>query len=306
MAPLKTATSYTNPTEKSAILFDMDGVLVDVTESYRKAIQETVQFFTGNAVEPSEIQKLKQKGGLNNDWDLTEAILVSRGKPVPKGEIIRKFQEFYLGTKGKEGFIENEKWLLPKEKLVALHKQRNLGIVTGRPLAETRYVLKKFQVKDLFDLIIAMEDYPPEKAKPDPYPIELALEILDTQDVIYIGDSVDDIEAAKRAGIRAMGCIPPGVSQIEKLRELLFERGAEKVLGKIEDIDTCLVLGFICFGYLDWLLFLRGQPPPQMLRLGHSKHFSGAYFLSLTFWQTGWFHIFFQLSLRMLPSGAIV
>ncbi len=240
MAPLKTVANAVKLAKNTAILFDMDGVLVDVTESYRKAVQETAQFFTGKTVDPPEIQALKQKGGLNNDWDLTEAILLGRGKKVPKAEIIRKFQEFYLGSNGKKGFIENEKWLLPKEKLIALREQRSLGIVTGRPCAETRYVLKKFQVENLFDLTIAMEDYPPEKAKPDPYPIELALEILNTQDAIYVGDSVDDIEAGKRAGIRAVGCVPPGVSRVEKLRELLLEHGAEKVLNDIQEIGSGL------------------------------------------------------------------
>jgi HAD superfamily phosphatase len=98
-----------------AILFDMDGVLVDVTDSYRKAIQETVGFFTGKKAQPEEIQKLKEHGGYNNDWDLTEAILLGRGKTAPKTQIISKFQELYLGAEEKAGFIENEKWLLPKE-----------------------------------------------------------------------------------------------------------------------------------------------------------------------------------------------
>ena len=125
----ETTVCDSNPesTKDYAILFDMDGVLVDVSESYRKAIQETVKFFTGKSALLAEIQALKEKGGFNNDWDLTEAILLERGKVLPKAEIIRKFQEIYWGTDRKRGLIDNEKWLLPKEQLATLRKKKLPG-----------------------------------------------------------------------------------------------------------------------------------------------------------------------------------
>jgi HAD superfamily phosphatase len=217
----------------------MDGVLVDVTDSYRKAIQETVEFFTGTKAEPEEIQEYKQKGGYNNDWDLTQAIIAKRGKTPPRVEVVQKFQELYLGNEGTLGFIENEKWLLPKPQLETLRKEHRLGIVTGRPKEETVYILRKFGVESFFDAVVAMEDYPPEKAKPDQLPIRLALEKLGMQEAVYVGDSVDDIASAKGAGVRAFGCIPPQVSA-SNLRELLREKGAEKILEKISDITEAL------------------------------------------------------------------
>ncbi len=236
---MKTAASNAKSTKEFAILFDMDGVLVDVTESYRKAIQETVHFFSGIEVQASEIQELKEKGGYNNDWDLTEAILVNKGKKAIKTEVVKKFQELYWGIQGKRGFIENEKWLLHKETLDVLHKKYDLGIVTGRPREETLYVLRKFQVEKMFDVIVAMEDYPSEKSKPDPYPINLALEKLGIKEAVYIGDSVDDIVAAKRAGIKAIGCIPPGANA-SQLKEKLLMRGAEDALNNIAEIFKIL------------------------------------------------------------------
>ncbi len=222
-----------------AVLFDMDGVLVDVSQSYRKAIQQTVQFFADTEATTAEIQHFKEQGGYNNDWDLTEAILQKRGKTVPKQAIIDRFQQVYLGGKGVAGLIDNEQWLLPKNQLFELHKKYQLGIVTGRPRQETTYVLHKFAVEELFDVVVVMEDYPPEKSKPDPYPIQLALEKLGTQDAVYVGDSVDDIVAAKRAGLRVFGCVPPGVAKAQ-LAEKLQKRGADLVIDSISEITAYL------------------------------------------------------------------
>jgi HAD superfamily hydrolase (TIGR01548 family) len=222
-----------------AILFDLDGVLVDVSCSYRRAIQQTVLFFTGKEATSGEIQQLKQQGGYNNDWDLTEAILKQRGKSFTKKQIINNFQELYLGTKAKPGLIVNEKWLLPKNQLEMLHTHYLLGIVTGRPKQETDYVLTKFRVEKFFNATIVMENYPAEKAKPDPYPVQLALEKLGVKQAVYIGDSVDDIVAAKRAGLKAIGCIPPGF-EVEPLRSLLLSQGAEIVLNNISQISEVL------------------------------------------------------------------
>lgn len=222
-----------------AVLFDMDGVLVDVSASYRKAIQQTVQFFTGTEASLLEIQQFKEQGGYNNDWDLTEAILQKRGKHVAKPEIVARFQKFYLGSNDASGLIDNEQWLLPKDQLHQLHQNYRLGIVTGRPRQETTYVLRKFGVEELFDVVVTMEDYPPEKAKPNPFPIEVALQKVGGMEAVYVGDSIDDMAAAKDAGVTAIGCIPPKVTGNE-LEEKLLKRGAVKVLGSIVEISKYL------------------------------------------------------------------
>ena len=49
------------------IVFDMDGVLAEVTESYREAIVQTVEHFTTKRVGHDLIQQYKNAGGWNND-----------------------------------------------------------------------------------------------------------------------------------------------------------------------------------------------------------------------------------------------
>jgi len=213
----------------------MDGVLVDVRSSYRRAIQETVRFFTGQRASLKEIQGLKEKGGYNNDWDLTETILLSRGKKIPRYNIITTFQKYYFGRSG-QGFIRSEKWLLSKEILVSLNSRFITGIVTGRPRQEALFVLERFEMKDLFRVIVALEDYPEEKSKPDPYPISIALRAAGAKLAFYVGDSVDDMISAKRAGIEPIGCLPPGISNKNSLKEILLKAGARTVLDNIAEI----------------------------------------------------------------------
>ncbi len=87
---------------KNLIVLDMDGVLVDVSASYREAVRMTARlFFNGTPgwdqlPEPlfslEEIAAVKQTGGLNNDWDLSYRIiellmsLVRLDKDVPNGD----------------------------------------------------------------------------------------------------------------------------------------------------------------------------------------------------------------------------
>ena len=57
-----------------AVVLDIDGVLVDVSESYRRAIVETVERLYGERLPRSAVQALKDAGGFNNDWELTDAL----------------------------------------------------------------------------------------------------------------------------------------------------------------------------------------------------------------------------------------
>lgn len=57
-----------------AVVLDVDGVLVDVADSYRRAVVESVESVHGRTVERAALQRFKDVGGFNNDWALTDAI----------------------------------------------------------------------------------------------------------------------------------------------------------------------------------------------------------------------------------------
>ena len=54
-----------------AVVLDVDGVLVDVADSYRRAIVETVDRIYGRTIAREDVQAFKDAGGFNNDWTLT-------------------------------------------------------------------------------------------------------------------------------------------------------------------------------------------------------------------------------------------
>lgn len=67
------------------LVFDIDGVLIDVRDSFMKAICQTVQFYfkeilgfqgSQNLINPEETEYFKNAGGFNNDWDLTSAVIL--------------------------------------------------------------------------------------------------------------------------------------------------------------------------------------------------------------------------------------
>ncbi|EMA41571.1 TIGR01548 family HAD-type hydrolase [Halococcus hamelinensis] len=56
-----------------AVVLDIDGVVVDVADSYRRAIRESLDVVLGESIDDSAVQAFKNAGGFNNDWELTDA-----------------------------------------------------------------------------------------------------------------------------------------------------------------------------------------------------------------------------------------
>ncbi len=219
---------------RDLIVFDIDGVLIDTRNSYRMAIKETYRYFSRKEISSEEVQKAKNLGGLNNDWDLTEYLLVNLGLNIPKTEIIDKFQELYFGENG-EGFISNEEILISPEIIKNLAKEYDLAIFTGRPKQEAEFALKKWGLQDSFYTVIAMEDLPTGKHKPEPDGLMKILNVANPKNVYYLGDTHDDMISAKKAGVKAIGVLPPQDKSVE-LKDKLMNYGAEDVLQETKEL----------------------------------------------------------------------
>lgn len=219
---------------KNLIVFDIDGVLIDVGNSYRLAVKKTFEYFSGQELQHEKIQEAKNLGGLNNDWDLTEYLLIEQGILIEKQLIINKFQEFYFGENG-DGLIQNEELLICKNILKSLAKNHQLAIFTGRPRKEAIFSLEYFGIKQLFSQIVTMDDLDTDLQKPNPYGLFMIMSKMKPKNIFYLGDTLDDMIAAHEAKVHAVGVLPPQ-DKTRNLKKLLKLNGAMVVLNNVNEV----------------------------------------------------------------------
>lgn len=224
----------------SVIIFDVDGVLVDVRGSFQKTTLETVAFFTGAKVTRAELHRWKNKSGYNDDWKLSTAWVRSLGRDAEYDEVKQKFVELYWGKDG-EGNVRNEKWLLPETSLNSLAQRAELGIFTGRTREELRYTLERSKCARYFSRIVTVEDV--KSAKPDPEGLLIILNGRNAADALYIGDNIDDALAAKAAQTRFVGVLPRGGDEWKERAGGLRNLGAETILHDINQLEEWLSAG---------------------------------------------------------------
>ncbi|GAB5031837.1 imidazoleglycerol-phosphate dehydratase [Nannochloropsis oceanica] len=197
------------PSRVKAVLFDMDGILADVAQSYRAAIVETAAFFQVQVTQ-EDITREKAKGNANNDWLLTQRLLASQGVTASLEDVTTKFEELYQGTALTEGLWAKERLIVPHGLIAEIGRRCPLGlaVVTGRPRKDCEKFLETHDIAHFFRVCVCMEDGPP---KPDPFPVSRACTLLGVaaQDTLMIGDTVDDIRAALAAGSVPIGVLTP-------------------------------------------------------------------------------------------------
>lgn len=218
---------------KDTLIFDMDGVLVDVSSSYRTTVQKTFEYFAKEQITLDEISAAKNLGGLNNDWDLTEYLLNQKGISVDRKKLVDVFEKIYF-DEGR-GLISNEKFLFDKSLISQLFGRYNLCIFTGRPRKEAEFTLEKESIRKYFGEIITMDDLPSDKQKPDTLGIQKILSKILTKKVFYFGDTKDDMICGKNAGVFPIGVLPPQ-DKSAALKEQLLKNGAVSVLYDINDL----------------------------------------------------------------------
>lgn len=223
------------PAAKAWLIFDLDGVLVDVHGSYRQAIVETVAHFGGGRPAAAEVQAIKNLGGYNNDWDVTRELLRRRGLRAGGRELVTAFDSFYLGagfpTRAR-GLIRSERWLLSPVLLARLRRRYRLAIFTGRPRAQAEYVLRRFRKAAAFARLLGHEDV--RRGKPHPEGLRrLCRECAPAPVAAYIGDTIDDARCAQAAGIPFYGILPRQHATLRALRRLFRECGCRAILPDI-------------------------------------------------------------------------
>ena len=219
------------------IVFDMDGVLAEVTESYREAIVQTVEHFTGQRIKRDMIQDYKNQGGWNNDWALSQKIASDLGIEVPYNVVVDYFNEIFIGKNG-DGLIQREQWFPEPGLLERLRNRFGLAIFTGRLQYEAEITLKRFAPECSFDPLLCADHV--TRSKPDPEGLLAIQGRHPGRKLWYVGDTVDDARSARAAGVPFIGIAARNHSRRDEILRLFKEEQAAAVLENVNEIERAL------------------------------------------------------------------
>jgi HAD superfamily hydrolase (TIGR01548 family) len=215
------------------LVFDMDGVLVDVAESYRETIVQTVKHFSGQTISRDRIQDYKNQGGWNNDWALSQRILKDLGVPVAYDTVVDRFNKLFVGENGVDGLVNRERWIPEPGLLERLLQRFQLAIFTGRMQWEAAITLNRFASGVRFDPLICADDV--AHAKPHPEGLLAIRERNPGKRLLYFGDVVDDARSARAAEV-------PFIGVGDQAAQLLAE-GALAAIENINQVAQALACG---------------------------------------------------------------
>lgn len=256
------------------VVFDIDGVVRDVGNSYRRALADTVEEFTQKAYRPSQadIDALKGEGLWNNDWEASQEMVyrfferqgVGRSQlNLDYGTLVAFFQRRYRGPNPENpnydlwtGYISQEPLLMSPAYLEQLNRAAMpWGFFSGATRGSASYVLKR-RLGLQSPTLVAMEDAP---GKPDPTGLLDTVRQLELRQpdgvncpVVYVGDTVADMQTVHnvrqveptRQWI-GVGVLPPHAQvsseYAEAYREKLKDAGAAVVLNHVEELISDLI-----------------------------------------------------------------
>jgi HAD superfamily phosphatase len=256
-------------------IFDIDGVVRDVSQSYRRAIADTVEAFTQNQYRPSmiDLDRLKAEGVWNNDWLASQELIYryfeSQGRsrdriPLDYDQVVNFFQSRYCGANWQEveghdrwtGYICQEPLLMRKS---YLGKLQNRGVVwgffSGAPVEEALYALEG-RLGLVNPPLVGMGQAPD---KPDPTGLFQVIAELEQREhlppnlpVVYAGDTVADLYTVQRAKEQQpdrnwipVGVLPPHAQETLQgqadYTRVLQNAGAAVVVSHIETLTIELI-----------------------------------------------------------------
>ena len=177
-----------------AVLFDWDGTLLN---SYASDTRAYLTMFRALDVQWGEAELARC---YSPNW-----YRVYRAARIPRAkwdEADRLWTRAYA--------LETPKLISGARRIVQLlARDFDLAIVTSGNRKRVRQQLREFDLAEYFAACVCSEDAP--KKKPHPAPLRLALEKLraDPAECVYVGDTQEDVEMARRAGVRPIGVLGP-------------------------------------------------------------------------------------------------
>lgn len=171
------------------IVFDVDGTLIDSETAVLKSLQKTLQ---EEGIKKS-LEELKFSLGIPG----RDALLILKINDLERVE--EKWMKNVTIYADEITLFDGVKQVIQELK----YKNFKLGIITSKTKEEYNTDFIKFDIHSYFDLVICTDDT--IKHKPDGEPMEKYIEITGAskEEIIYIGDSIYDMQCSKNAGVNS-------------------------------------------------------------------------------------------------------
>ena len=231
----KRAVRKVNP---EVLIFDVDGVLIDVRETFWRSALQTVEKLTGKKATWAELRKWKRLPGNNDDWMMVSRWATAWGVPTTYEQARDAFQPFYWGSNGKPGNVAKEKWLVTPKLVAKWARRRELNLFTGRTRPEFAYSFERWPAAKHFRMVVTMDD---ARKKPFPDGLLAILGNRDPKSALYVGDNVDDALSAQAAGVPFIGILPRRAEDYLERAKKFRDLGALSLLERARDLDRWLV-----------------------------------------------------------------
>jgi HAD superfamily phosphatase len=219
------------------LIFDVDGVLVDVRETYWRSGLQTIRHLTGKQPTWAEFYEWKRQPGNNDDWKMVSRWATALGVPTTYEQAREAFQPFYWGRDGVPGNVAKEKLLVTPRIIEKWGQTRELNLFTGRTRQEFAYTFEKWPGARSFRTVITMDD---AKKKPSPEGLRLILAGRNPKAALYVGDNVDDALAAKAAGVPFLAILSKKDLDYRQRAKRFRDLGALGLLEKARDLSQWL------------------------------------------------------------------
>lgn len=216
------------PAPLKAVVFDLDGTLIDSAAELRQAINQALATIGRRALAEREITAMIGDGIVR----LTERALAATGAPLHDSAFERTVtavQEAYAALPPSNLYHG------ARDILAALTEQGiALALCTNKPRDATHRILGQLGLVGQFQAVAGGDSYPTKK--PDPAPVRGLLAELGVEPsaAAMIGDSSNDINAGRAAGLTTVA-VSYGYSLVPPL-----ELGADWVVDRLRDVLTVL------------------------------------------------------------------
>ncbi|HQT26818.1 MAG TPA: phosphoglycolate phosphatase [Burkholderiales bacterium] len=217
-----------------AVMIDLDGTLLDTAQDLATAANLTLNELGHEKVDPEIVKTFIGKGVVNL---MRKSFIAStEGEPEDMDAVMDVFDRHYDAVVSKDsrpypGVIEG----LEAMKSSGFH----LACITNKAERFTIPLLKDTGLYGYFEIVLSGDSLP--KKKPDPMPLLHACRHfgIEPSEMLLIGDSVNDVQAARAAGCSVF-CVPYGYNEGNDVRELDSDALVESLLdasGLIEKND---------------------------------------------------------------------